>query len=241
MDLKHSAERTFHQAFRADCLRDWYAGPQGRRVLEMLRRELGSLCPLRFGDSVLELAPIALVRPEWTGPAWMVQVGSGSAGLDAEPDRLPLAPNTFSCVLVAHAGISSLGADAVIAEAARVLAPEGHLFLLEINACPPAGAGSLGTVLPVGLQRRVYRRWLEQAGLGVRRQRTLSLLPGRFPQSLHRRLGRIDALAAPWLPFLGSCVLTVARRRDAAPLSPRGARIRWSRLSVRPGGASQWA
>ena len=241
MDLKDNAERAFHQAFRADCLRDWYAGMQGHRVLEMLRRELGALCPLRFGDSFLELAPVALLRPEWTGPAWTVQVGSGNAGLHAEPDRLPLASDSFSCVLVAHAGMSSVGADAVIAEAARVLAPEGHLFLLEINACPPAGASSLGTLVPVGLQRRVYRRWLENAGLGVRRQRTLSLLPGQLPQSLHRRLGRVDALAAPWLPFLGSCVLTVARRRDVAPLSPRGARLRWSRLSVRPGGASQWA
>jgi SAM-dependent methyltransferase len=241
MGLKHSPERAFHQAFRVDCLRDWYAGSQGQRVLELLRIELGSLCTMRFGDCLLELAPIALVSPEWTGSAWTVRVGSGNAGLQAEPHRLPLAPKTFSCVLVAHVGIASDSAVAVITEAARVLAPEGHLLLLEITGCPPAGAGRLRTVVPVGLQRRLYRQWLEQAGLDVHRQRALSLLPGRLPQSLHRRLGRIDALAAPWLPFLGNCVLTVARRRDAAPLSPKGARLRWSRPSMRPGRASQWA
>ena len=241
MDLKHSPERTIHQAFRADCLRDWYAGMQGQRVLELLHRELGSLCPSRFGDSFLELAPIPLVPPEWTGPAWALRVGSASAGLRAEPEHLPLAAESFSCVLVAHVAAPSGRAGAVIAEAARVLAPEGHLLLLEINGCPPAGAGRLGRAVPVGLQRRLYRYWLEQAGLGVHRQRVLSLLPGRLPPSLHRRLGRLDALAAPWLPFLGNCLLTVARRRDAAPLSPKGARLRWSRPSVRHGGASQWA
>lgn len=210
-------------------------------MLELLRLELGAFCPMRFGDRLLELAPVALVSPEWTGSAWTVRVGSGDAGLQAEPNRLPLAPNTFSCILAAHLGMAPGNAGAVIAEAARVLMPEGHLLLLEIGGCPPAEAGRLRTAVPVGLQRRRYRRWLEQAGLKVHRQRTLSLLPSQLPQSLHRRLGRVDALAAPWLPFLGHCVLTVARRRDPAPLAPRGARLRWSRPSLRPGGASQWA
>jgi SAM-dependent methyltransferase len=241
MDLKHSPETAFHQVFRASCLRDWCAGPQGQRVLASLVRELESLCPLRFGETLLELSPVGLIRPEWTGPAWLLQVGSEGAGLRAEPDRLPLASGVFSCVVVMHAGAAPDRTGAVIAEAARVLAPEGHLFLLGLAACPGQGRGSLGVPVPAGLRRRAYRRWLERAGLGVHRQLALSLLPARLPASWHRRLGRADAVAAAWLPILGSSVLTVARRRDVIPLSPRAARLSWPRASVRAGGSSQWA
>jgi SAM-dependent methyltransferase len=240
MDLKHSPETAFHQVFRAHCLRDWMAGPQGQRVLDSLRRELESLCPLRFGDTLLELAPVGLVDPEWTRPAWTLQVGSEAAGLRADPERLPLASGVFSCVLLTHAGAGPDRAGAVIAEAARVLAPEGHLFLLGVAACPGQVRGGPGSVVPAGLRRGAYRRWLEQAGLGVHRQLTLSLLPARLPASWHRRLGRADAVAAAWLPLLGSAVLTVARRRDVIPPSPRAARLGWARPSVRAGG-SQWA
>lgn len=231
----------FHQVFRANCLRDWFAGPQGQRVLASLRRELESICPLRFGDTLLELAPVGLMDPESTRPAWTLQVGSEAAALHAEPEQLPLASGVFSCVLLTHSGAAPERAGAVVAEAARVLAPEGHLFLLGLAACPGQAVGGLRSAVPAGLRRRAYRRSLEQAGLGVHRQLTLSLLPATLPASWYRRLGRVDAVAAAWLPVLGTCVLTVARRRDVMPLSPRAARLGWSGPSVRAGGTSQWA
>lgn len=241
MTLKHNSENPFHQASCVECLQQWYAGPQGQRVLAMLGEEFTTRGQrLRFGDAVLELTPISLLQPDWTGSAWGLGIGPAEARLRARPDQLPLPARSFSAVLVAHAGLLEADGLKVIIEAARVLAPEGHLFFLEITACLPREANVLKRALSVGLQRRLYRQWLDQAGLRVRRQRTLSLLPSRLPVSWHRALGSADAWVAPWLPLPGSCVLTVAQRRDAAPLAPR-ARWRWQRVPVRAAGGSQWA
>ncbi len=236
MDLKHSPERGFHQASRADCLRDWYRGPHGLRTLEGLRQHVQVLCRPRFGDAWLEVGPVSLLHPEWTGPVHALHADPRSRTLPAQGDLLPLAAATFSCVLVAHAVGDAGDAGDVIAEAARVLAPEGHLFLLECSHCGSPGRHRLRP----GLRRR-SRRLLRRAVLEVHRQVALSLLPAVLPDGWHRRLGPLDAAVSPWLPVLGSCVLTVGRRRDLMPIAPAPSRLRWSRDAVRAGGRSQWA
>jgi len=240
MDLKHSPENGFQQTSCAEYLRGWYAAPQGRRVLETVLREIGDHRALRYGDALLEIAPVRLVDEEKVGPAWTLRVGSEAAALRADPLRLPLPAESIACVLLAHACTDPSGAGPLIAEAARVLAPEGCLLLLESGACAASGRHARGSALPPGMRRGVYRRWLEQAGLSVRGQSVLSVLPARLPSSWHRALGRADALAAPWFPMLGSCVLTIAQRRDLMPLSTRS-RWRALRVPVRASGSSQWA
>ncbi|MBS0001663.1 MAG: methyltransferase domain-containing protein [Thioalkalivibrio sp.] len=236
MDLKHSPERAFHQASRADCLQDWYSGPHGLRVLEALRQQLQVFCRPRFGDAWLEVGPVSLLSPEWTGPVHALHADPRSRTLPAQGGLLPLTAATFSCVLVAHALGDAEDAGDVIAEAARVLAPEGHLFILESSHCGPPGWRRPRQ----GLRRR-SRRLLGRVGLEVRRQVALSMLPAALPDGWHRRLGPLDAAVSPWLPVLGSCVLTVGRRRDLMPIAPSATRLRWSRDAVRAGGGSQWA
>jgi SAM-dependent methyltransferase len=241
MDLKHSPQAAFHQASRAGCLRRWYAGPQGLRVHAALRRQLDISCRPRFGDAWLEVGPLNLLRPEWTGPAQVLHAGLQSQRLRAQAAFLPFPPETFSCVLLTHALRDPDDDAAVIAEAVRVMAPEGHLFLLESGCCSSSGRWSVRSAVPVGLRRRRLRRLLEAAGLGLRRQLAFTVLPTALPRSWHRRLSRLDAAVSPWLPLLGTCVLTVARRRDLIPLARVAARPRWSRGAVRAGGRSQWA
>jgi len=240
MDLKHSPERAFHQASRSDCLQRWYSGPQGLRVLAALHQQMGAFCRPRFGDAWLEVGPVRLLDAEWTRPVHALHADPQSRTLAAQGDRLPLAAETFSCVLVAHALHDAEDAGNVVAEAARVLAPEGHLFLLESGHCGAAGRRPLRRALPGGL-RRSSRRLLVQAGLGVHRQVALSALPAVLPAGWHRRLSHLDTAVSPWLPVLGNSLLTVARRRDLKPIAPGASRLRWSREGIRAGGTSQWA
>ncbi len=198
-------------------------------------------CPFRFDTTFLELAPVSVVATEKSRGAWVLRAGPEESRLRTEADRLPLASDSFSCVLVAHIDALDTEPRAVISEAARVLAPEGHLFLLEANACPAPVGRRLNSRLPIGLRRHLYRRWLGEAGLDVRHQQSLSLLPARMTGTWPRCPVRCDTFLASWLPLLGNCVLTVARRRDTIPLSPDTLRMRWSRLTVRAGGTSQWA
>ncbi len=241
MDLKHSPQAAFHQASRAECLRDWYSGPQGLGVHRALRRQLQIFCRPRFGDAWLEVGPLSLLRPEWTGPAQTLHADPQSQTLRAQAGFLPLSAETFSCVLLAHALGDANDSSAIIAEAARVMAPEGHLFVLESGHCNASRRRGLRSALPLGLRRRKLRLLLEAAGLGVRRQVALTVLPAGLPAGWHRRLTNFDATVSPWLPLLGSCVLTVARRRDLSPIAPAASRLRWSRGALRAGGTSQWA
>jgi SAM-dependent methyltransferase len=206
-----------------------------------LRRYLKTFRRPRFGDVWLEVGPLALLRSEWTSPAQTLHVDPQSQTLRAQADFLPLAAETFSCVLLAHALGDAEGVEAIVAEAVRVLAPEGHLFLLESGHCSSPGRWGVRSAVPLGLRRRRLRRLLEAAGLGVRGQFALTVLPAALPDSWHRRLGRFDEAMSPWLPLLGTCVLTVARRRDLIPIAPTAVRPRWSRAGVRAGGTSQWA
>lgn len=240
MDPKHSPERAFHQASRSDCLQRWYSDPQGLRVLAALHEQMGIFCRPRFGDAWLEVGPLSLLDAEWTRPVHALHADPRSRTLAAQGDRLPLAAETFSCVLVAHALHDGEDGGSVIAEAVRVLAPEGHLFLLESGHCGAPGRRRLRRALPAGLRWR-SRRLLVQAGLGVHRQVALSALPAMLPAGWHRRLSHLDATVSPWLPVLGNSVLTVAKRRDLIPIAPAASRLRWSREGIRAGGTSQWA
>jgi hypothetical protein len=241
MDLKHSRQAAFHQASRADCLRDWYSGPQGLSVQKALRRQLQTFCRPRFGDAWLEVGPLSLLHPEWAGPARTLHADPQSQTLRAQAGFLPLAAETFSCVLLAHALGDADDGGAIIAEAVRVMAPEGHLFLLESGHCNASRRQGMRSALPLGLRRRRLRHLLGAAGLGVRRQVALTVLPAGLPAGWHRRLGNFDATVSSWLPLLGSCVLTVARRRDLIPIAPVASRLRWSRGALRAGETSQWA
>lgn len=241
MGLKHSPQAAFDQASRVDCLRDWYSSPQGLSVQKALSRQLQTFCRPRFGDAWLEVGPLGLLRPEWAGPARTLHADPQSQMLRAQAGFLPLASETFSCVLLAHALGDADGAGAVIAEAARVLAPEGHLFLLESGHCSSSGRRGVRSALPLGLRRRRFRQLVGAAGLGVRRQAALTVLPAALPGGWHRRLHSFDAALSPWLPLLGSCLLTVARRRDLIPITPAASRLRWSRGPLRADGTSQWA
>lgn len=245
MDLKHSPQATFHQVLRNECLQEWYSGPQGQRVRKALGAQIAHFCRPRFGDLWLEVGPVSLLRPEWTGAAMVLHADRQSSILRAEADYLPLAADRFSCLLLAHTlGDAPDDADAqasVIAEAARVLAPEGYLFLLESGHCAAPGRLGIQAALPLGLRRLRLRQLLAAADLGVRRQVALSVLSARLPASWHRRFGRLDGTLSPRLPLLGSVVLTVARRRDLIPITPATSRLRWSRGPLRAGGTSQWA
>lgn len=210
-------------------------------MLKALQRQMALFCKPRFGDTWLEVGPLGLLRPEWSGAAQTLHVAPDSASLRALAGSLPLADESFSCVLLAHTLGDGDDSEAIIAEAKRVMVPEGHLFLLEAGHCGVQRSRRVRSLVPLGLRRRRLRQLLGSAGLAVRRQTALTVLPAALPRGWQRRLGRFDTAVAPWMPLMGSCVLTVARRRDLLPIPPVVARPKWSRGAVRASGTSQWA
>lgn len=221
MVLKHKAETAPDQDPFVRWLAHWYAEPHGRRVRERLRERIRRHGEMGPGDIALELAPVPLLEESDKSWASVIRMSSAEPALRAAPEAWPFDSECARRIVLAHPCAYLAEPDAVIAEAARVLEPEGQLFLLEGNRLKPGPRGGVRvSSLPEGLRRREYRQWLEAADLEVDEQWSLSLLPPGLPANWQRRLATVDAWTMRGLPPLASVVLTVARRRVGLPLRP---------------------
>jgi len=254
MDLKHSPEEAFEQTPWQNCFQKWGESPLGQRIRQLLVAEIRRSIALRYSDRLLQIAPVDLLSASALQPAWVLRLLLQSmakpalarpempADIVADPGFLPLAPESFAGILLIQFGTSREERSQVIAEAVRVLAPEGYLFLLETNVCrsPLGSPWALARAsLPAGLRRRENRKQLQAAGLQVRRQLALTVLPGALPLRWQQVLANADARMAVWFPAAASCVLTVAQRRQPLPMA--GGRWRWTRQPAGAAGSSQWA
>lgn len=219
--LKHKAETEPDQDPFVRWLAQWYTNPQGSRVRERLRERIRRHGVMATGDIAVELAPVPLLEEPDQPRAKVIRMTSAEPALYAAPEAWPFDAECARRIVLAHPCAYAADPDAVVAEAVRVLEPEGLLFLLEGNRLKPGPRGAVRvSSLPEGLRRRQYRQWLEAADLEVDEQWSLSLLPPGLPANWQRRLATVDAWTLRGLPPLASVVLTVARRRVGLPLRP---------------------
>lgn len=138
-----------------------------------------------------------------------------------EPEFWPLESDCARRIVLAHPCAYSDLPAAVVAEAARVLEPEGMVFMLEGNRLQLGDQGGVRvSPLPEGLRRRQYREFVESADLEVLEQWSLSLLPPGLSETWQQRLAPVDAWTRRGLPPLASVILTVAHKRVDLPLRP---------------------
>lgn len=202
-------------------LAQWYAQPQGRRVRERFLERIRRYGEPGPGDLAVELAPIPILEDCDALQAPLIRIASPNPMLRMDPEAWPLESACAQRVVLAHPGAQSPHPAAVVAEAARVLEPEGRIFLLEGNRLQRAGRnGVRASALPEGLRRRQYRELLEAADLEVLDQWSLSLLPPGLPAAWQKRLAAMDAWTLRGLPPLASMILTVAHKRVDMPLRP---------------------
>ncbi len=202
-------------------LAQWYAQPQGRQVRERFLERIRRYGEPGPGDLAVELAPIPILEDYDALQAPLIRIASPNPMLRMDPEAWPLESACAQRVVLAHPGAQSPRPAAVVAEAARVLEPEGRIFLLEGNRLQRAGRnGVRASALPEGLRRRQYRELLEAADLEVLDQWSLSLLPPGLPAAWQKRLATMDAWTLRGLPPLASMILTVAHKRVDMPLRP---------------------
>lgn len=210
----------------------WFAQASTLRLVHDLhRRALPELARV-FGHSGLYLRPGAAVAPGLAGNllAQVVSLhrddGRLAGDLACEDAALPIASGSLSLAYGLFCLESSPEPDALLAEFARVLQPDGCLILLTLNpwapmrlrwafrglrVMPPTRLGQLLAGLGLDLQRRrrIGPLWEGRNAVDVHGHREAGLTAGLRPASL-------------W----------VARRREAGltPLRPRVAG-----LALRPG------
>ena len=249
MGLEHNPDKVSEQISWRHCFQKWLQSPAGERIRVAVRQEMRHYCHLSYADRIVQLAPMPLLPDIEREGAWWIHLASSQAQVLADYAFLPLQSERFSCVILAYCALYAEDMEQVMMEVARILAPEGYVFLLEVPSCvswQQIRRERLGlvkathTVLPAGLRRGIQRRWVRHAGLQLRRQRNMSIMPAMFPADWQGAMSSADRWLAPWLVPLGSCVLTIAQRRDVIPLFDRR-RWGWSGAPLQAPRGSQWA
>ena len=173
------------------------------------------------GDVAVELAPVPVLDETDAPQAPVVRLAPAHPAVLGDPEAWPLESDCAHRIVLAHPCAYTDRPAAVIAEAERVLAPEGMIFVLEGNRLHLREQGGVRvSPLPEGLHRRQYRALLEAAGLEVLEQWSLSLLPPGLSATWQKRLAGVDAWTRRGLPPLASVILTVGYKRVEHPLPP---------------------
>lgn len=212
-----------------------------REVTRKLRGEIVSRCQLRQGDRILVMGGCDSLDADGLSDCWVVRTSGARMALESCCDQLPFPSGCFSCVVVDAAVVPVGRIDLAIAEAARVLAPEGYLFFLDRGTGSGVAWRSLRIPVPVGLRRWTLCRKLAACGLHVRAQIPLTVLPARMPERWAARWTAIDSRLCRWLPVLAWAALIIAHRREIIPPNGRPQRLRFARSWQRAGRGSQWA
>ena len=218
-----------------ECLGEWYAQPQGRRVRERLLDRMRRHATGNPLDVAVELAPAPLMDPDTHDQARVLRVAPPHPDIRIDPESWALETAGARVVVLGHPCSWSAQPQVVVNEAARVLEPEGHLFMLEANRLHgDPEAGLWPSPVPEGLRAVRYRGMLGEAGLEVLEQWNLSLLPPGLSVTWQRRLARLDPWTLRGVPPLAGVILTIAHKRVEEPLRPaRG--MQFARPNPAPG------
>lgn len=243
--------RTEESSMRA--LHEWFATPAGEDLAEretrLLTRRLAGL----YARRVLQVGAYGGGRsPAVFGNVrqWVMDdCPDGSIDLEADSRVIPLTSSSVDVVMLIHQLEFSRAPHQVIREAARVLAPEGHLLVLGFNPYSLWGvrralSGNAQTPPWSGryLAARRIADWMMLLGMVPRRPEGVAVLPPplsrwwlqRHPHSQANR--RRESLGAG-LNWIGGASLVIGQKRVNGAVNPPQ---QWRRrFEIIPGGLTQ--
>ena len=192
------------------------AGLYARRVLQIGAYGSGC-CPAVFGDAR------QWIMDDWPG---------GPIDLRANAEVIPLASASVDVVILVHQLEFAEHPHQVIREAARVLAPEGHMLVVNFN---PVSLWGLGKLLKRGRGQPPWcgqyftanrlADWMLLLGLTPTAREGMALLPPALHRGLHRVRGSRLAYShglSPGLRWCGGVNLMVGQKRVNGRATPSG-------------------
>ncbi len=232
-------------------LRDWFATTAGQDLAEREARLLSRRLAGLYARRVLQIGAYGGGRcPTVYGEArqWVMDDWpNGPIDLRANSEVIPLASGGVDVVVLIHQLEFAERPHQVIREAARVLAPEGHLLVLGFN---PLSLWGLRRILPVNRQTppwsgrylgaRRIADWMLLLGLTPRPYESLAVLPPPLQRWwLQRHPSRVadSQSLGPGLRWCGGVNLVMGQKRVNGAVSPP---LPWRRrLEIIPGGLAE--
>ncbi len=143
---------------------EWFATPAGRAVLDSEQGLVTEALSAHPGLPWLWLSPVAATHDVAGRGVQLVRRGPRLTGVVQCACPLPLPSEAFGAVMLQHV-VGARGDDgALLTEAARVLAPGGHLWLLVLNPLTPYRWRWRGHGI-ASAEPLTWRRRLRDAGL----------------------------------------------------------------------------
>jgi len=219
-------------------LESWYEKPAGQHLAAQEKLLVGQQLDRVFGYRLLQLG-ITRNHPlgEYTRldhRIYSAPCPGAAVDMLIEPDSLPFSNDSIDVVLLHHALEFAENPHALLREAHRVLAPQGHILILGFNPLSlfgiRLGIGRywLGScwrgARPMGIWR--LRDWLRLLGTEVQSVRHSYALPPIGGERLFRYLRQSDRFLARHNVPIGG-LYAIRARKQVSPLTP--ARLRWQK------------
>lgn len=202
---------------------DWFSSQYARKYFDVERPHIDAAIRQAIGPKVLQIGSLLdqNVVDDFDLPFLVRSTGieRQSADLVADPAFLPLAPDSFSTVLLPHVLEGSSLPHQVLREAHRVLMSEGYLVITGFNPY------SL-----IGLQNLVYRKavfngryytvrrvvdWLQLLGFEIVASSMYQYSPLSSKTRVNRVFNFLESVGDRWLPMTGGGYMITAKKRSA--------------------------
>lgn len=215
-------------------LQDWFETPLGRLLSDAERSALDRHLDRWTGMGLLQVGGFGKgqrVLRSNTSRQWLVgDEGVGPVDCLLRFEQLPFQTGCMDIVVLVHCLEFSDNPHRVLREAARVLAPEGHLLVLGFN---PISWWGVAHMLPTLKRRgapwsgryysaRRLRDWLLLLDLKVIGTEYFFFRPPLRRRRLQERLRSLERLGPQLVPWSGGVHLTLASKHVAGmtPLRP---------------------
>lgn len=202
-------------------LQDWFETPLGQYLLEKERAYLDDVTPDIFGFHALQLGVPGLDLLHESRIAHTMRIAaSGTPGVYAKCDELPIATQSIDLVLLPHVLEFAAQPHAVLREVDRIMMPEGRLVILGFNPWSLWGlrsaVGPSRAEVPwnghfVSLLR--VKDWLALLGFDVSAGRLTAYAPPFDKEGLRRRFRFMEPVGDRWWAVGGAVYMLQAIKR----------------------------
>ena len=217
-------------------LETWYKSPRGQYLLQQEQSLCTQLLDNIFGYHQLQIGTTRqqalAVDSQLSHKIYCNLLDGGDVGLRSELDCLPLANDSVDVVLLHHALEFAEKPHALLREAHRVVAPQGHILVVGFNPTSIYGLGARVSGLFPGrlwsdahtIGTRRLRDWLDLLGAEMQSVQHCFVTPPAGGDHMFRFLSGCDRLAMRYHLPLGG-VYAVQAQKKVSTLTPN--RIRW--------------
>lgn len=217
---------------------EWLAKePLGVELLEAEEQMLARLLAKQFGKHALVIGVPeqryllkATQLPCHSILTPLISTKKMQSSIEGDFHDLPILTGSIDLVILAHTLEFAEHPRQLLAEACRIIKPEGLIAICGFNPYSAWGMKRFFTKRPTVpwshhyIHARKIKNWLHLADFQMEKQTSLLFTPPFSRASIHQKLHFLERIGSRCFPFLGGAYILLARAK-VIPLTP--IRLKW--------------